>query len=195
MSKVAIAGNASGTGTFTIASPNSNSDRTLTLPDNAGTILTSASSLAGMTGAGKVLQVLFNSSNTQSSTSTQGDWMTAVSHSITPSSTSSKILILARVPFRIDRNGGNASWGSIRLQANGVDIGPTPSSTYEYGINFGDTNWADFRNAAVINTLYAPSSTSAITITAQMAPYNQTILVVNESGVYKSSIVLMEIAG
>ena len=40
MSKVAISGNASGTGTFTIASPNSNTDRTLTLPDEAGTVLT-----------------------------------------------------------------------------------------------------------------------------------------------------------
>lgn len=42
MSKVALSGNASGTGTFTIASPNSNSDRTLTLPDATGTILTTA---------------------------------------------------------------------------------------------------------------------------------------------------------
>ena len=39
MSKVAIQGNASGTGVFTIASPNSNTDRTLTLPDEAGTVL------------------------------------------------------------------------------------------------------------------------------------------------------------
>ena len=43
LSKVAIQGNASGTGTFTIAAPNSNTDRTLTLPDEAGTIITSAS--------------------------------------------------------------------------------------------------------------------------------------------------------
>jgi hypothetical protein len=42
MSKVALSGNASGTGTFTIASPNSNTDRTLSLPDNTGTILTTA---------------------------------------------------------------------------------------------------------------------------------------------------------
>ena len=42
MSKVAIQGNASGTGTFTIAAPNSNTDRTLTLPDSAGTIVTSS---------------------------------------------------------------------------------------------------------------------------------------------------------
>jgi hypothetical protein len=42
MSKVQLQGNVSGTGVFTIASPNSNTDRTLTLPDNTGTILTSA---------------------------------------------------------------------------------------------------------------------------------------------------------
>ncbi len=42
MSKVSIAGDSSGTGTFTIKSPNSNTDRTLTLPDNTGTILTTA---------------------------------------------------------------------------------------------------------------------------------------------------------
>ena len=40
MSKVAIQGNASGTGTLTIAAPNTNTDRTLTLPDEAGTVLT-----------------------------------------------------------------------------------------------------------------------------------------------------------
>ena len=42
MSQVKIQGNASGTGAFTIAAPNSNTDRTLTLPDNTGTILTTA---------------------------------------------------------------------------------------------------------------------------------------------------------
>ena len=41
MSKVVIAGDTSGTGTFTISSPNSNTDRTLVLPDEAGTVLTS----------------------------------------------------------------------------------------------------------------------------------------------------------
>ena len=39
MSQVKIQGNASGTGTFTIAAPNSNTDRTLTLPDNTGSIV------------------------------------------------------------------------------------------------------------------------------------------------------------
>jgi len=45
MSKVTIQGDASGTGIFTIASPNSNTDRTLVLPDEAGTVLTSVSSI------------------------------------------------------------------------------------------------------------------------------------------------------
>lgn len=39
MSKVQLAGNASGTGIFTIASPNSNTDRTLTLPNVSGTFV------------------------------------------------------------------------------------------------------------------------------------------------------------
>ena len=43
MSKVVITGNASGTGDFTIAAPNSNTNRTLTLPDEAGTVLTNVS--------------------------------------------------------------------------------------------------------------------------------------------------------
>jgi hypothetical protein len=38
MSKIALSGDASGTGTFTIASPNSNNNRTLTIPDAAGTL-------------------------------------------------------------------------------------------------------------------------------------------------------------
>ena len=52
MSKVKIEGNASGTGTLTIAAPNTNTDRSLTLPDAAGEILTDASSLpaANLTG-------------------------------------------------------------------------------------------------------------------------------------------------
>jgi hypothetical protein len=43
MSKIALSGNASGTGTFTIASPDSNSDRTVNLPDAGGDmVLTTA---------------------------------------------------------------------------------------------------------------------------------------------------------
>ena len=42
MSKIALSGNASGTGTFTFAAPGTNTDRTLTLPDASGTLATTA---------------------------------------------------------------------------------------------------------------------------------------------------------
>ena len=42
MSKLAFSGNENGSGIFTIAAPNSNTDRTITLPDHAGTVLASA---------------------------------------------------------------------------------------------------------------------------------------------------------
>tara|TARA_R110000868_G_scaffold348448_1_gene609556 strand:+ start:3186 stop:3716 length:531 start_codon:yes stop_codon:yes gene_type:complete len=53
MSKIALTPNASGTGTFTLASPNSSTSRTLTLPDTTGELLNDASSLASgkLTGA------------------------------------------------------------------------------------------------------------------------------------------------
>ena len=51
MSKTSLAPDASGTGIFTIASPNSNTNRTLTLPDATGTVVISGTtpSLNGIT--------------------------------------------------------------------------------------------------------------------------------------------------
>ena len=88
MSKVAIQGNASGTGTFTIAAPNSNTDRTLTLPDEAGTVLTSGgtgtitSTMLADTAKGLVFvtsgEALSTSSTTISSTYLTTDYATYV---------------------------------------------------------------------------------------------------------------------
>ena len=52
MSRIALTPNASGTGTFTIASPNSNSDRILNLPDSAGTLATAESTLTQFNASG-----------------------------------------------------------------------------------------------------------------------------------------------
>jgi hypothetical protein len=91
MSLVKIQGNASGTGEFTIAAPNSNTNRTLTLPDNTGTILTSAT-------AGSVLQVVSaTKTDTFSTASTSLVDITGLSVSITPTSATSNILITAVV--------------------------------------------------------------------------------------------------
>jgi len=52
MSKISIKGADTGTGVFTLESPATNTDRTLVLPDEAGTVLTSVSSIpaANLTG-------------------------------------------------------------------------------------------------------------------------------------------------
>jgi hypothetical protein len=52
MSKIKIVGHASGSGVLTIAAPNTNTDRTITIPDVTGTLLDSGSDLpaANLTG-------------------------------------------------------------------------------------------------------------------------------------------------
>jgi hypothetical protein len=49
MTKIAIVPNAAGTGTFTIEAPNSNSNRTLVLPDAAGELLTTTGDGSALT--------------------------------------------------------------------------------------------------------------------------------------------------
>ena len=67
MSKVVIQGNASGTGNFTIAAPNSNTDRTFNLPDVAGTVLTTGNQSDFP--AGSILQVAQSSASGEFSSS------------------------------------------------------------------------------------------------------------------------------
>jgi hypothetical protein len=54
MSKIALESNPSGTGTFTIKSPNSNVDRELTLPDSAGEIYNRGNILGTVSQSGGV---------------------------------------------------------------------------------------------------------------------------------------------
>jgi hypothetical protein len=88
MSKVAIEGNALGSGTFTIASPNTNSSYTLSLPENTGTILTQNSTPAfastigvgGATAAASGAGITFPATQSASSDANtlddyeEGDW-------------------------------------------------------------------------------------------------------------------------
>lgn len=63
MSLVKVSGNASGTGTLTVAAPNTNTDRTLTLPDATGTLV-SSSSLSNPVWPAPVDVQTFNSTGT-----------------------------------------------------------------------------------------------------------------------------------
>lgn len=69
MSLIKLSGNPSGTGAFTIAAPNSNTDRTLTLPDATGTLfgqgnIVGTVSQSGGVPTGRVIETGSNANGT-----------------------------------------------------------------------------------------------------------------------------------
>ena len=108
MSKIALTPNASGSGTFTLAAPNSNTDRSLTLPDGAGT-------LDRLERTGNVLQVVEAFKTDTETSSVAGNGSFEVSDlvvNITPTSSTSKFLCVAVVQC------GSAASGSAGRQSN-----------------------------------------------------------------------------
>lgn len=176
MSQVKIQGNASGTGVFTIAAPNSNTDRTLTLPDNTGTVVTNAS-------PGTVLQVVSTTLTTAFSASVTANNYTAVTGltaSITPTRSSSKILVLITMTVgsdtnywnsRITRDGSSisgalATGNSNRAAGTGSVWPPQTYGTYPF----------------VVSYLDSPGTTSSVTYGIQIGNNaNSATLCVNRS--------------
>jgi len=176
-----------------IAAPESNpaSDRTLYVPSNAnGTILTN-------TTPGCVLQVVQTvKTDTSSSTSTSMADIPGLSLSITPSSSSNKILLLASVN---SSNGGsnavNFNWvrGSTTIAQNDT-TGTNPASFTMYSsgsITIQDTISHQF--------LDSPNTTSATTYKIQWGAYTTGTRVINmyQGGTFYhgvSTITAMEIA-
>jgi hypothetical protein len=88
MSKVAISGDSSGTGTFTIKSPNSNSDRTLNLPDAAGEMYNQGNILGTVSQSGGVPTgaIIESGSNANGEFVRYADGTQICTRSITPAS-------------------------------------------------------------------------------------------------------------
>ena len=107
MSNIAIQGAATGTGVFTLASPATNTNRTLTLPDEAGTVLTSAGVPTSAMPAGSVIQTVstvdtsFPVSTATTFTEISSNWRLA----ITPKAATSKLLLSAQ--FCENRSSGS----------------------------------------------------------------------------------------
>jgi hypothetical protein len=188
MSKVQLAGNASGTGIFTIASPNSNTDRTLTLPDSTGTLLNSAAQGIPKSAlpTGSVLQVV--NATTLSATSTTGSTFiaTTLAASITPTSSSSKILIFGQ-GFCYGTQ--SQSQPQITLYRGGTDIVGT-----NYG--FGDiyANASGYMEGMLpFSFLDSPATTSSTTYTIYMRNNNVGTAAFGASD-RRSVITLLEIA-
>jgi acyl-coenzyme A thioesterase PaaI-like protein len=169
MSLIKVSGNASGTGIFTIAAPATNTDRTLTLADNSGTILTSATTTGFP--AGSVIQVVSaNKTDTfsQSSTNTFTD-ITGLSVAITPTSASSKVLVTVCVGGASMTAAGSQAY---RLVRGSTAIGVGTASGSRQAVSWRDFNGNTDGNVAhggySFTFLDSPATTSSTTYKLQL---------------------------
>lgn len=200
MSIVKIQGNASGTGEFTLASPNGNTNRTITLPDATGTV-----ALQGGAGVGKVLQVVqaaYTTLNTIVSSTSYGNVFSA---SITPTSSSNKILVLGSICACPSVRSGTRSsvFSRLALFRNGT----AGTKLYEtlFGTDFPSSVGATYFGPQAQHSicyLDSPSTVSATTYNIAIAARSDTTdicTVINsnnaDTGASPSSyIVVLEIA-
>ena len=165
MTKIVVQPNASGTGTFTIAAPNSSNTQTLTLPDETGSVLTDQSNLAGVTGVGKVLQVV-QAIKTDTFSTTSGTYVVVpdLSVTITPSSVSSKLLVVADIAASSTHYVYHAA-----LFQDGVEIGKADAAgNRPVSLLSGTANGPDMNTDGIVifvskTLLLSPATTSAVT--------------------------------
>ena len=156
---------------------------------------------AGM--GGKILQVLQTTKTNTFSTSSQSFVdVTGLSVSITPSSSSSKILVIASLAL-----GNNGTHSDARLMRNttAIAIGDASSSRTRSTFHLSSVSNTDIPTHS-ITWLDSPATTSATTYKMQVAvPYSSSyVIYVNRgaddsnasySGRLVSSITVMEVAG
>ena len=140
--------------------------------------------LSGASG-GKVLQVVQANTGTSVTHSTiYAD--TGLTASITPSATSSKVLIMIEQACFTNGNSG----GSIKLMRDSTSI-YTPANNYAF---YGDGSSLDLRNNHCYSFLDSPSSTSSLTYKTQGIAYSSDANAFKtQNGSFKSFITLMEI--
>ena len=113
MSKIALSPNSSGTGTFTIASPNSNTSRTLTLPDQDGTIALGS----GFT-TKDIVGISSLADDVDFSTTSSTDVNLSTNTSYTPVSNQSNFIVYSSTDFTmtvVDSSGGGHTRASFNL--------------------------------------------------------------------------------
>ena len=182
---------ASGGGSFSLQAPSSSANtRVMTLPDTAdGTILTTTNPKTG-----NILQVVYGETTSEVS-DTSGNFVdSGVTATITPSSTSNKILVIASLQWFLFREATETN-GSFKLLR-----GSTAISTHNNAIHIeaGTTSQSRIisEGGYTIQRLDSPSTTSATTykvqfLTAVTANNGQVTVSKNSA---PSCITLMEVA-
>jgi len=141
---------------------------------------------------GKVLQVVQDTHGTEISTSSPGgaEVDVGVSASITPSSSSNKILVIGSVQVQENKSGSNTLYWRTKIKAD--------SSTIYDGQNaeIVSNDTGEFGLRTTVQVLHSANSTSQITYTLKVKNDDggATAMVINRNG-SPASITLMEIAG
>ena len=188
----------SGGGQITIQEPATASNFTQTLPAVDGTIITT-----GNRPAGSVLQVVstFKSDIFSTGSASFVD-ITGMSVNITPTSATSKILVL--INLTVGPAAGN--FAPVNLVRNGTNIAqPTTASTFAATMNNYPGEGVGFTGGSpqpqyALNFLDSPATTSALTYKLQIltTTSGQTVFVNSrallQNGTCTSAITLMEIA-
>ena len=194
----------SGGNSVIIAAPSSNpaSDRTLTLPGDAdGTILTSNSS------TGKILQVVQTvKKDKQTIQSASLTDITGMSVTITPSSSSNKVLIRYSLSVFTTSNGQYWAMRLLRGSDSTIFIGDQGSNSNQTRSSFGSymSSYVDGRSVTQ-ELLDSPNTTSATTYKLQAhTPYSASYTIginnspTNDNYSYMSTMVstitVMEVA-
>lgn len=158
------------------------SNRTVTLPDNTGTMLTNAS-------VGTVIQVVSAGTTTGVTVSNQTETDTGVTATITPTSASNKILVLVTM-MGVFKSSGNADNRVHLLLKRGT------TTINNVGAVFATGTALNQRGGISISKLDSPATTSATTY--KVTFYNDEnaaeVSVQRDSNSGESTITLMEIA-
>lgn len=142
---------------------------------------------AAPAGGGKVLQVVQATTSTTASTNGSTYIDSNLTASITPSATTSKILVMTYQSFLIIRGTVSDAGAFVNLVRGSTDILSQPALTIEYG-NDNDHKWG-----LSLNYLDSPSTTSATTYKTQMKTGSTSHTVYAQQGNTPSVMILMEI--
>jgi hypothetical protein len=153
--------------------------------------INSSAAIAGskLSGIGKVLQVVNGTYGTQITSTSTTFTDTNLTASITPSATSSKILILVTQPLAVWDGVSSATSAQFKLFRDSTSIRHITAIGQRYPATHFTHTWM------TTEYLDSPSSTSSITYKTQYKTYTSGAQVATCYGGATASITLMEIAG